>query len=293
VDTKRIQSGRAIGLHVSISGRLKDSVERAKSVGCVKTFQIFTCSPRRWNAAPLLDEEVEEFLQGVKTNDYNVFCHMPYLPNLCSPDTKFYDQSVSVLTREIKRCNALEIRNLVLHTGSHLGTSVSDGHERFVRACKKSIKDTADVNVRLLIENSAGVKNSVGSRFEDIRSILEKIGVPERTGVCFDTCHAFASGYDLRSPKTVKQIAVEFDKIIGIENLKLIHLNDSKGELGGSRDRHENIGEGRIGANGLKAVLLLDEFSQVPVILETPIEHEGDDKRNLAAAKSLMGMAPC
>ena len=278
---------RPVGLHVSISGHLKDAVGRAVEVGCVKTFQIFSCSPRRWNASPIDDFEAEAFKRESRSRSFDPFSHMPYLPNLCSPDAKFYSQSVDVLIREIQRCDKLGINSLVVHFGSHLGTSVEDGHSRLIKACKRAISETPGSSVQILLENSAGVRNSVGSNFRQIKHVLDEIA-EKRMGVCFDTCHAFASGYDLRSEVAMKKTMEEFDVIIGRDFLKLIHLNDSKGDLGSAKDRHENIGEGKIGLEGFRALLGLKSFSQIPVILETPIEKVGDDRKNLDLTKSLL-----
>ncbi len=281
-------NGRPVGVHVSIAGRLQNAVDRAIEVGCNRTFQIFTCSPQRWAANPIVDQDAEQFREKVIRNDFVPFCHMPYLPNFCSPDQTVYSQSTKVLIREVKRCAQLGIRSLVLHFGSHVGTSVADGHRRLVDACVACLRETSGLNVRLLLENSAGIKNSVGSDFNYIRGVLDRIGNEDRTGVCFDTCHAFASGYDLSSEKAVVETMDEFDSVVGAEKLKLIHLNDSKAELGGASDRHENIGQGKIGMAGLKALLGLKRYAAVPIILETPIRREGDDKMNLEAAKSLL-----
>ncbi|MDG6994842.1 MAG: deoxyribonuclease IV [Nitrososphaerota archaeon] len=279
---------RRIGIHVSISGKLDLSVERAIEVGCIGTFQIFTCSPRRWAAAELKKSEVALFKEKVARRDFLVFAHMPYLPNLASPDRKYFVKSVDTLTREIQRCDALGVPHLVLHFGSHMGTSVDEGHERVVEACKTAIAKTKKCNVRLLLENSAGVKNSIGSKFEYVRKVLDGIGEKERTGTCLDTCHAFASGYDLRNAEAVRATINDFESTIGIERLYLVHLNDSKGELGGGKDRHENIGEGYIGKEGFRALLNLEKLQTVPVVLETPFENEGDDKKNIQTVKDLV-----
>ena len=279
---------RRIGIHVSISGKLDLSVERAIEVGCVGTFQIFTCSPRRWAAAELKKSEVASFKEKVARGDFLVFAHMPYLPNLASPDRKYFVKSVDTLTREIQRCDALGVLHLVLHFGSHMGTSIDEGHERVVEACKTAIANTKKCNVRLLLENSAGVKNSIGSKFEYVRKVLDGIGEEERTGTCLDTCHAFASGYDLRNTEAVRTTINNFESMIGVERLYLLHLNDSKGVLGGGKDRHENIGKGYIGKEGFMALLNLEKLQNVPVVLETPFENEGDDKKNIQIVKDLV-----
>ncbi|MCL4518762.1 MAG: deoxyribonuclease IV [Thaumarchaeota archaeon] len=279
---------RRIGMHVSISGKLDQSVDRAKEVGCVGTFQIFTCSPRRWAAAELKSNEVDLFKDKVAKGDFLVFAHMPYLPNLSSPEKSYFKKSVDTLTREISRCEKLGVSRLVLHFGSHMGTSIESGHERIIEACKTAIADSKDCKVRLLLENSAGVKNSVGSKFEYVSKVLERIDEEKRTGVCLDTCHAFASGYDLRNQDAVRSTMREFENEIGLERLYLMHLNDSKGEIGCGKDRHEDIGRGYIGREGFRSLLNLEELQNVPMILETPVEKEGDDKKNLQTVKSLI-----
>jgi deoxyribonuclease-4 len=281
----------AVGIHVSISGKLDLSVDRAIEVGCVGAFQIFTCSPRQWNASKLKPEEVELFKTKVKQNKFQVFAHMPYLPNLSSPDEKFYHKSVEVLKREVNRCDELGVQNLVLHFGSHMGTSVEAGQKRIIQACNEALHESSNSLVRLLLENSAGIKNSVGSEFPFIKKVLDEVLDLNRIGVCFDTCHAFAANYDLRSVEDVKKTVSELDDKVGLENLFLIHLNDSKGEVGDCLDRHENIGKGKIGMAGMAAILGLKELSHIPVVLETPVDNDGDDKRDIETVKKLIHSA--
>ena len=215
---------------------------------------------------------------------------MPYMPNLASPEGDFYNQSVEVLTREVMRCSELGVGHLVLHFGSHLGSSIDQGHERVIRACKKAIKETQDAEVRLLLETSAGTKNSVGSRFEFVKRVLTGVGNEKRIGVCLDTCHVFASGYDLRSEAAVKKTIEEFDNVVGLSNLRLIHLNDSKAGLGEGKDRHEHIGLGQITSTGFRALLNLEQLRQIPFILETPVDGVRDDKEDVAYTKNLAGI---
>ena len=277
-----------VGIHVSIAGNLASSVQRAVEVGCVGTFQIFTCSPRRWAASPLDPSQAVLFKSRISELDFVPFAHMPYMPNLSSPDDRFYKESVKVLVREINRCEQLGVSGLVVHFGSHMGSSIESGHSRIISGCKEAIKATRPSKVRILLENSAGVKNSVGSKFEYVEYVLEQIGDRERTGVCFDTCHAFASGYDLRTTESVKKTIAEFDNVIGLEKLYLIHANDSVGDLGEGRDRHEHLGLGKIGQTGFKSLLGLESIKGISLILETPIDARRGDKQNVAYAKSLV-----
>ena len=276
-----------IGIHVSISGKLDLSVDRAIELGCSGTFQIFTCSPRRWNASPLEGIEVLSFRRKISDSKFKVHAHMPYLPNLSSPEDKFYSDSVGVLIREIGRCGELGVENLVLHFGSHMKTSIEAGAARIISACKKSIDETKGMEVRLLLENSADPK-SVGSNFDTIGRVLEGIANNKRMGVCLDTCHAFASGYDLTTSSHVKKSLEIFDSSIGLSNLFLIHLNDSKGKIGSGLDRHESIGKGNIGAAGMTAILRSEKLDHLPVVLETPRDYEGEDKENIKTAKRSM-----
>lgn len=211
---------------------------------------------------------------------------MPYLPNLSSPDGGFYSKSKKVLTREIQRSAILGIKYLVLHFGSHMKTTVEAGRSRIAAACKNSIEETPDFDVRLLLENSADPK-SVGSKFETISEVLNEIDNDKRTGVCLDTCHAFASGYDLSSADAVEKSLDVFDSSIGLRKLFLIHLNDSKGKLGAGLDRHEDIGKGNIGKKGMTAILASKRILDLPVVLETPRDREGEDRENLEMAKKL------
>lgn len=215
---------------------------------------------------------------------------MPYMPNLASPEEDFYNQSVDVLVREVRRCAELGVGSLVLHFGSHLGSSIDEGHRRVISACKRAISETPLAEVRLLLETSAGSRNSIGSRFEYLKKVLDGVGNEKRTGVCFDTCHVFASGYDLRNNEAVRKTMREFDEVVGLSNLQLIHLNDSKGALGEGKDRHEHIGMGQIGDLGFTALLNYRKTINVPFILETPVDKVRSDRQDVAHTKKLAGI---
>lgn len=281
-------AARKIGIHVSIAKQIDFAVDRALEIGCVGTFQIFTCSPRRWAAKELEPNEASAFVQKARSSNFQVFAHMPYMPNLASPDKSFYSQSVEVLIREIRRCSTLQISSLVVHFGSHQGSSIAEGHQRVVDACKSAIEKTEHAKVRILLETSAGTRNSIGSKFEYVATVLDKINSKDRTGACFDACHVFVSGYDLRSPGAAAKTVDEFDKIVGIDRLYAIHVNDSKAELGQARDRHEHIGMGKIGDDALRSFFSIRKIRDIPLILETPIDEVRDDKENVAHAKSLL-----
>ena len=276
-----------IGAHVSISGSVANAVNNAIERKC-NAFQIFTRSPRSWHAKELEQGEVNEFKDRLSSSDIDRFAttaHMPYLPNLSSPDKEGYDKSIKTMIKEVERCNTLGIPFLVTHLGSHRGTGEEKGIERLVDALNKVAETKADVTI--LLENTAGQKNSVGSEFKQWAEIFSKCKQKNRFGVCFDTCHAFAAGYDLRKKQDVQKTLKEFDELIGFENLKILHLNDSKGMLNENRDRHEHIGLGQIGEEGMSEIISIMNKKKIPMILETPIDDKRDDFGNIEKVKSL------
>ena len=276
-----------IGAHVSISGSVANAVNNAIERKC-NAFQIFTRSPRSWHAKELEQGEVNEFKDRLSSSDIDRFAttaHMPYLPNLSSPDKEGYDKSIKTMIKEVQRCNVLGIPFLVTHLGSHRGTGEEKGIERLVDALNKVAETKADVTI--LLENTAGQKNSVGSEFKQWAEIFSKCKQKNRFGVCFDTCHAFAAGYDLRKKQDVQKTLKEFDELIGFENLKILHLNDSKGMLNENRDRHEHIGLGQIGEEGMSEIISIMNKKKIPMILETPIDDKRDDFGNIEKVKSL------
>ena len=276
-----------IGCHVSISGSIDKSVDNAVEREC-SAFQIFTRNPRGWHAKELTDSDVENFktkLKASKIDRFATCAHMPYLPNLSSPKPDGYEKSVNSLIEEVERCSKLGIPYLVTHLGSHLGTGENDGMKRLVQALNKAGKVKNDVII--LLENTAGQKNSVGADFKQLGEIFKQLKPAKKFGVCFDTCHAFVSGYDLRTDKEVKKTFDEFEKFVGMENLKILHLNDAKGEIGCNLDRHYHIGLGNIGEKGMAAVIKFIEKKKIPIILETPIDDTRDDFENIRIVKEL------
>ncbi len=279
-----------IGVHVSIAGSIDMAVDRAVERNC-NTFQLFTRNPRGWKFKDLEQENVDKFLVKLEASNINpVIDHMPYLPNLASPKNDVYEKSVMTLCEEAKRCDLLKIPYLVLHLGSHLGAGKKIGIERLTNSIRAAL-DLQVNGLMLLLENMAGSKNSMGSTFQDIAEILSELGSDPKLGVCFDTCHAFASGYDLRTSEAVKDTMNNFDELIGVERLKVVHLNDSKGELGCGLDRHEHIGIGKIGEEGFKHILRHPVIKDKPLILETPIDQRGDDFKDLERAVKLYNEA--
>ncbi len=276
-----------VGVHVSIAGSLDLSVDRAQDAGG-DVFQIFSRNPRGWAYPPLPGEVSREFRAKVTTTHIIPVSHMPYLPNLASPKPEIYEKSVASLSAELDRCGQLGIPYLVTHLGHHLGDGMAGGRNRVINAINTALESSA-ADVMLLLENTAGERNSVGSSFEHIRAIIDGLSDSRRIGVCFDTCHAFAAGYELRTEKGLKETVAQFDEQVGIQNLRLVHLNDTKGDRGSGLDRHEHIGMGFIGEDGFRRILHHEVFSSLPLVCETPVDDRRDDRGNIAKVRELAG----
>jgi deoxyribonuclease-4 len=276
-----------MGLHISISGGLHKAVERAKDRGC-DVFQIFSQSPRSWNSKDLSEDEAREFVSSLVESGLALAVdHMPYLPNLASPKDDVHERSIETLKSELMRCQMLHIPHLVSHLGSHLGAGWDEGFKRIVEAIDKGLSQ-ADNGVMLLLENTAGTKNSMGSSFEEIATIIDAFdALRPRLGVCLDTCHLFAAGYELRTPEGLQATLNQFQELIGLERLKLLHINDCRGTMGSHLDRHEHIGLGHIGENGFRLILRHPDLNDLPMILETPVDSRRNDVANLQAARKL------
>ena len=274
-----------VGCHVSASGSIDKSVDNAVERNC-SAFQIFTRSPRSWHAKDLTKEVIDAFkskLKDSKIDRFAICAHMPYLPNLATPKDDAFEKSVNTLISEVERCAQLGIPYLVTHLGSHLGTGEEAGIKKLVEGLTKAGQTKNDVMI--LLENTAGQKNSVGSDFKQLGEIFKQLKPGKKFGVCLDTCHAFVAGYDLRTADKVKETFKEFDKHVGIENLKILHLNDARGEIGCNLDRHYHLGLGGIGEEGIKSVVKFANKKKIPIILETPIDDDRDDFENVKIAK--------
>ena len=274
-----------VGFHVSIAGSIDKAVDRAVAAG-YNTFQIFTKSPRMWRSSPLNPLEVTRFREKVERHKIRpVFGHMPYLPNLASSRGNVYLRSIHSLTTELRRCSELGVPYLVTHLGSHLGAGKPVGRKKIIAAINQAFSKV-EGPITLLLENSAGTQNSMGSSFEDINKIIAGIRHADRIGICFDTCHAFAAGYDLRTMRAVKLVIEQFEDLLGWDRLKLVHLNGSKGDLNLHIDRHEHIGVGKIGIEGFRNILH-SKLREVPLILETPLDEKKWDEENLRRVREL------
>ncbi|HKU48825.1 MAG TPA: deoxyribonuclease IV [Nitrososphaera sp.] len=285
-----------LGFHVSIAGGISNSVGNAQKLGCT-AFQIFSRNPRGWTAKPLDPAEVDRFKESLAASRIkpdSVVVHMPYLPNLSGPQGELYSKSVQTLAEELQRCSALGIQYLVIHLGSHRGTGLAQGISQLINAIDKAF-ESAEKNTgnrkkaTVLLENNAGQTNGVGATFEDLATILHKTDRPEsEIGICLDTCHLFASGYDISTVEGVEVTLEKFDKVVGVRKLKVIHLNDSKGELNSNLDRHQHIGLGSIGPAGLSGFVNNRSTKDLTFIMETPIDEKRGDEENLKAALGLL-----
>ena len=274
-----------VGCHVSASGSIDKAVDNAVERNCT-AFQIFTRSPRSWHAKELTKDVIDAFkskLKDSKIDRFAICAHMPYLPNLATPKEDAFEKSVNTLISEVERCAQLGIPYLVTHLGSHLGTGEEAGIKRLVDGLTKAGQTKNDVMI--LLENTAGQKNSVGSDFQQLGEIFKQLKPGKKFGVCLDTCHAFVAGYDLRTKEKVKETFKEFDNHVGIKNLKILHLNDARGELGCNLDRHYHLGLGGIGEEGITSVVKFANKEKIPIILETPIDDDRDDFENVKIAK--------
>ena len=279
-----------LGAHVSIAGGFHKSVQRALDLEC-DCFQIFTRSPRMWKYKPLDEKTITLFKEARKKSGLGpVVSHMPYLPNLSSPEKEMLEKSTVALCEEMERCKKLDVEYICTHLGSDKGDG--KGENRVVEAIINSIeKSTTEGEVMILLENTAN-RSRIGGDLKHISYIIEKVeerGYNNHVGFLMDTCHIFAAGYDLRTEEAVEKTVEEIDSIIGINKLHAIHANDSKGELGSGKDRHEHISFGMIGLEGFKAILHNKAFRKIPFYLETH-DKKGDKighKQNLAKLREL------
>ncbi len=276
-----------LGVHVSVAGGVDRAVSRAREKGC-DAFQIFSSNPRKWRSNPIPRECAKRFIDLQRQSSLSLAVdHMPYLPNLASAKEDVYAKSVQSLAKELERCQALGIPYLVTHMGSHMGEGRESGLAKIVSALQTVFSECNSDTV-LLLENSAGAQNSMGSTFSDIAAVLESLPMNRRRlGVCLDTCHLHAAGYDLRTSAALQATLDQFQDCIGREKLMLIHLNDCKGTIGSHLDRHEHIGLGQIGMEGFRAILCHPALADLAMILETPMDDRRDDSGNLEVARRL------
>jgi deoxyribonuclease-4 len=278
-----------LGSHVSASGGVDKSIERATNLE-MTAFQIFTKNANQWNAKPLDPAVIERFREGVSANPSikSVVAHDSYLINLASPDDAAWNKSIGALQYELERCDQLGIPFLVSHPGAHMGTGVDTGTARVAAAINIIQSRLKDGACSLTIETTAGQGSTLGRTFEEIAQIIDGVDDKSRVSVCFDTCHVFAAGYDLRTPETYAATMQRFDDVIGLDRLQVLHLNDSVKNFGSFRDRHAHIGQGMIGVDAFQLLLRDERLAGRPGILETPKDDDvTEDLMNLTTLRGL------
>lgn len=260
-----------VGAHVSVEGGVNNAPVNAHSIGA-KSFALFTRNPSRWKSAPLKPQVVDRFKQNCEELGFTpnlILPHDSYLINLGHPDDEKLQISREAFLDEFRRCETLGLKLLNFHPGSHLnGLELDACLDRIAESINLTLEQTSGVTA--VIENTAGQGTNVGAKFEHLAHIIEKVEDKTRVGVCIDTCHAFAAGYDFLSQDTYERVWNEFDRIVGFSYLRAMHLNDTKKGLGSHVDRHESIGKGLIGADFFKMLMKDDRFNGIPLILETP-----------------------
>ncbi|MEZ6242239.1 MAG: deoxyribonuclease IV [Phycisphaerales bacterium] len=282
------------GSHLSIAGGMVNAILEAERLK-MDTVQVFTKNQQQWKVKPLDESARNDWLTELKRLAWQgrTVSHASYLINLASPDDELWDKSVDLMTVEVERCAELEIPYLVHHPGAYTTSTPEQGLARIAKAYKTLLKRTSGMDVTLCLEDTVGSGSNMGRTFEELATlrgmIVEQTGAPERVGFCFDTCHAHAGGYDMSSRESADRALDEFDRLCGLANLKVVHLNDSKGAMGSKKDRHEHIGSGTIGSppgarralkeTGFAAVVNRPELGGAPMILETP---KGEDEQGRA-----------
>jgi deoxyribonuclease IV len=278
-----------LGAHESIAGGIHRAVERAESIGAT-ALQVFTKNSNRWEAPPLTAEDAANYKTALsKSNIRSVIAHDSYLINLCAADPAILEKSRKALIDEIRRCDTLGIGMLNFHPGAHMGAGEEAGIALIVESLDFVHAATRGARVISVVETTAGQGSALGRRFGEIAAIIGGVRDRDRMGVCIDTCHIFAAGYDIRDADSYSRVMSEFGELVGFDRLRAIHVNDSKTDLGSRVDRHAHIGEGRIGKAGFAGIMNDPRLRDVPKILETP---KGDDlvkdRANMRVLKKLV-----
>ncbi len=280
-----------IGAHMSIAGGYYKAVDAAAAVD-MNVVQLFCKNNNQWRAKTITDKDVSLFQDALAKHNVGApLCHASYLINIASPKDELWEKSIEALKVELERCETLGIPNLVFHPGAYVDSSLEEGIDRIIQAIDRVHADLPDCPVTLLLETTAGQGSCIGHKFEHLQSILVGVKEGERVAVCLDTCHIFAAGYPISEEKDFKATFKDFNKLIGFDKLRAIHLNDSKKELGSRVDRHDHIGEGKIGVEAFRHMLNDRRFKKIPMYLETPKGEEDGvlhDAKNLATLRSLI-----
>jgi deoxyribonuclease IV len=274
-----------LGAHMSIAGGVHNAIDDALAVES-DAVQIFTKNQRQWVAKPIDDTDASLFRQKFSDSGLkSVVAHNSYLINMASPKDDLWEKSIAAMRDELERCELLDVPFLVAHPGSHVGSGRETGLDRIVDALEQIHTALPGYKVRTLLETTAGQGTNLGSGFEDLAYLLERASAPERLGVCFDTCHVFVAGYDIRTPEAYETTMTEFDNVIGLAQIEAFHFNDSINDLGSRKDRHELIGKGMIGTDGFRNFMCDKRFAGKPALLETD---KGDDLEEDRAALALL-----
>lgn len=284
------KKNRLFGAHVSISGGIDKAPERGQSVGS-NAMQVFTKNSNQWKSKPLEEPTVDAYKENVVSAGIKyVAAHDSYLINLASPDKAARKKSLTAFIDEIERAGRLGIPDLVFHPGSHLGSGDDEGLKAVADCMNEAIEKTSDCgSVSLTVETTAGQGTNLGHRFEHIRYLLDNVENKKRIGVCVDTCHIFTAGYDLRKKSDYEKTFSEFDTVIGLDQIHLFHVNDSKKDFGTRVDRHEHIGKGFIGLDAFKFLVNDTRLREIPMIIETPKGKDYmEDEENLATLRKLI-----
>jgi deoxyribonuclease IV len=286
-----------LGAHISAAGGVYRAFARAADIGC-DTMLVFTKSNRQWKAKPLSEEDITSYREAAAEYEtvHPVAVHASYLINIASPDQDLWNKSYQALKIEVERAGALDIPLITFHPGSYMDSDEETGLSAIARGVSRLLDETATSapNTTVCLETMAGQGTNLGFRFEQLAQLLEDCGAPPRLGICFDTCHVFAAGYDIRTPQTYEATLAEFDRVIGLKHLKTFHFNDSKFELGQQKDRHAHIGQGHIGLQGFANFVNDSRWLDHAAHLETPKTEKDDagkeiemDPINLSALRSL------
>ncbi|MEY2518857.1 MAG: deoxyribonuclease [Verrucomicrobiota bacterium] len=278
-----------LGAHMSIGGGVHRAIERSRSIQCT-AMQIFVKNNMQWFARPLLREEISAFLDHAQRAELHAaFAHANYLINLAATNPQFHANSLRALSEELVRADQLELPFLVLHPGAHLGAGEEAGLAKIIASIDHVFAGLPKIKTRLALETTAGQGSCLGDRFEHLAHIIAGVREPERLCVCLDTAHVFEAGYDLATEKLTRKMFAEFDRIIGLERLAALHLNDSKTPRGSRVDRHEHIGKGKIGLEAFRFIMRDKRFRKIPKVLETP---KGKDlAEDIENMKTLRGLA--
>ncbi|KPJ78887.1 MAG: endonuclease IV [Deltaproteobacteria bacterium SG8_13] len=279
-----------LGAHLSIAGGLEKALYRAAALEC-SALQIFTKNASTWKERSLKEAEIDLFHTArAETGIRAVAAHTSYLINIATPDRKQRARSCAALEKEVMRATALQISDVVLHPGSHMGFGESLGLEKAAESLNAVLSKQPRPTARILLETTAGQGNSLGYRFEQIAALIDRVEDKSKIGVCLDTAHLYAAGYDIRTVATFSEVLRRFDTAVGFNYLKLLHLNDSKKDLGMRVDRHEHIGEGFIGLEAFRFVMQDSRLAAIPKIIETPkdAQRQDWDRKNLDRLRALL-----